>query len=259
MSTEPVEKEELHRLDRFLKDSVQVVNRASLPKMNTSSQVQPAKASSKLAAAPSSTRMNHTSNNITKTSPEYLAIQQRMTLSTQCQASSVNQIDPHPSASNAKPPQPNAPINKRYPGGTKPAPGPRPGPPAAASKGMGRLPPSNLPLKKFLSPPSEAGTNTDWWARRNKGPSSLYSYPETAITDRNDVESVCGSEMQQYLDRLESLEAQVSQERARKLKFQEDLKKLSPATFAALQPIFNLRETINGLKDDASIATSGVL
>lgn len=46
------------------------------------------------------------------------------------------------------------------------------------------------------------------------GPSSVCSYPETAVTDRHGgEESISGSELRQYLDRLERLEQQVNQVR----------------------------------------------
>jgi hypothetical protein len=229
------------RMDKFLADSVTVVDKRALPVKSSASK----ETSQTPAPAPKPT--DKTSSVASSKSPEYLAIQQRMLQSMQRGPKTKSQ--PPVQATNDAQPRAHMPTAAPK----------RNTPPPAASSGKGRLPATGP--RNPQSAPSEAGTNADWWSGNNKGreskpgPSSVYSYPETAITDRHGEGSISGSEFMQYLNRLESLESQVNAEKERKAKFQEDLKRLNPTAYAALQHIFS---NSRGIKDSDSIATSGV-
>ena len=106
------------------------------------------------------------------------------------------------------------------------------------SKGVGSLPPAAKQGKvatTAAAAPSECGTNAGWWNRKSKaGPSSVASYPETAITDRGGggIEgSMTGTELAAWLARIDRLETAVTEERDRRRKFEEELRELDPKSF----------------------------
>lgn len=250
-----------HALDRFLSDSLNVVDKRALPeKARVSQEASQIPSPSSQPKTTSSSQIHHP-NNVSKSSLEYLAIQERMLQSMQRPGKTTA-----PSPNTSQPKQKSPAIRNTL----QPSTSPKKTPPPAASSGQGLGHPHTAVRsnKNKQSAPSEAGTNAEWWSsldskgkgnKKGAGPSSVYSYPETAITDRRGEGSISGSELRQYLDRLESLESQVNEERERKNKFQEELKRINPKAFAALQPILNIaRRGAPEVKDSDSSATLGV-